>query len=177
MRPCGPSGRPSPVRTTLGLLLLFLAVPLQAALAGGPAGGVDLSLVATYFCGLYYGKGAGVGSGAALGLFLDGCTLGPPGQHLVGRSLAGYLAGAFGERVVQRGPLLHAVALALLTAAVHLAEWTLLPVAGAVAPPAAELLGRLALEVPLTAAAGAVLVVAAERVGLGPRDTTYYPHR
>ncbi len=165
------------MRTLLGLLLLFLAVPLQVALSSATRGFVDLSLVATYFCGLYYGKGAGLAAGAGLGLFLDGCTLGPTGQHLIGRVLAGYAAGTLGEQAYTRGGLLHFVALALLTAAVHTIEWLLLPLAGGTGPSPRALFTAMAVDVPLTAAAGALLVVTAIRLGLGPRDTTYYPHR
>jgi len=165
------------MRTLLGLLLLFLAVPLQVILSSATRGFVDLSLVATYFCGLYFGKGAGLAVGGGLGIFLDGCTLGPPGQHLIGRAVAGYVAGALGERTYARGLLLHLVALTLLTGAVHTLEWLLLPLAGGAVPSLGAFFAAVAVDTPLTAAAGTLLVTVAVRLGLGPRDTTYYPHR
>ncbi len=165
------------MRTLVGLLLLFLAVPLQVALSSATHGFVDLSLVATYFCGLYFGKGAGLAVGASLGIFLDGCTLGPPGQHLIGRAVTGYVAGALGERTYVRGPLLHLVALALLTAAIHTLEWLLLPLAGGVVPAPGAFFAALVVDMPVTAVVGALLVYGAIRFGLGPRDTTYYSHR
>lgn len=165
------------MRTLVGLLLLFLAVPLQVALSSTTYGFVDLSLVATYFCGLYFGKGAGIPVGAGLGLFLDGCTLGPPGQHLIGRAVAGYVAGSLGGRAYARGPLLHLVALALLTVAIHTLEWLLLPLAGGAVPSPGAFFSSLAVDTPLTAVVGALLVYGALRFGLGPRDTTYHPHR
>jgi len=165
------------MRTLLGLLLLFLAVPLQVTLSSATRGFVDLSLVATYFCGLYFGKGTGLAAGGGLGLFLDGCTLGPPGQHLIGRAVAGYLAGALGERTYARGPLLHLVALGVLTAAIHTLEWLLLPLAGGAVPSPGAFFAALVVDTPLTAAVGALLVYGTICLGLGPRDTTYYPHR
>ena len=165
------------MRTLLGLLLLFLAVPLQVILSSATRGFVDLSLVATYFCGLYYGKGAGLAVGSGLGLFLDGCTLGPPGRHLIGRAVAGYVAGALGERTYARGPLLHLVALTLLTGAIHTLEWLLLPLAGGAVPSLGAFFAAVAVDTPLTAVVGTLLVYGAIRLGLGPRDTTYYSHR
>jgi len=165
------------MRTLLGLLLLFLAVPLQVTLSSATRGFVDLSLVATYFCGLYFGKGAGLAVGGGLGLFLDGCTLGPPGQHLIGRAVAGYAAGTLGERTYARGPLVHLVALTLFTAAIHTLEWLLLPLAGGVVPSLGSFFAAVVVDTPLTAVVGSLLVYGAVRLGFGPRDTTYHSHR
>jgi len=165
------------MRTVAGLILLFLAVPLQVVVSSQTHAFVDLSLVATYFCGRYYGRGAGVAVGGGLGLFLDGCTLGPAGQHLIGRAVAGYLAGVLGARGFAPSPLLHLVALALLTGAIHTLEWLLLPLAGGVVPSPMDFLIAVAVDTPLTAVVGTLLVLAVARLGLGPMDTTYYPHR
>jgi len=52
-----------------------------------------------------------------------------------------------------------------------------LPLAGGAVPSLGAFFAAVAVDTPLTAGVGAVLVYGAVRLGLGPRDTTYYPHR
>jgi len=165
------------MRNLAGIFLLLLSVPLQVSLTTLTGLHCDLSLVAIYFCGLYYGKPAGIATGAGLGLFLDGLSLGPIGQRLISRACAGYLAAAAGRRVHARSLLFHFVALLGLGGFTLASEWFLATLTGQTVPGGTRLLLTAVPELLLTATVGVAAIAAGLRCGFAPDDLSYFPHR
>jgi len=165
------------MRNFAGILLLLLSVPLQVSLTTLTGLRCDLSLVAIYFCGLYYGKAAGIGAGAGLGLFLDGLSLGPIGQRLISRACAGYLAAATGQRVHARTLPFHFVALVVLGSLTLTGEWFLASLTGQAVPGGMRTLWTAVPELLLTATVGVAAIAAGLRCGFAPDDLSYFPHR
>jgi rod shape-determining protein MreD len=165
------------MRSLAGILVLLLSVPLQVSFTTLTGLHCDLSLVAVYFSGLYYGKTAGIAAGAGLGLFLDGLSLGSVGLRLISRTIAGYLAAATGRHVYARNPLFHLVSLLALGSLTHAVEWLLVVLTGHAAPVGVGVLVAEAPQVVLTAVVGVVAIAGAVRCGFAPADLSYYPHR
>ena len=165
------------MRNLAGILLLLLSVPLQVSLTTLTGLHCDLSLVAIYFCGVYYGKAAGIGAGASLGLFLDGLSLGPLGQRLITRACAGYLAAAAGRQVHLRTLPFHFVALLILGMATLSGEWLLATITGQAVPDGIHTLLKALPELLLTATVGVAAIAAALRCGFAPDDLSYFPYR
>lgn len=165
------------MRSFAGILVVLLSVPLQVSFTTLTGLHCDLSLIAIYFCGLYYGKSAGIVTGAGLGLFLDGLSLGSVGMRLISRTIAGYLAAVTGRHVYARNPLFHMVSLLALGSLTHAVEWLLVILTGQAAPVGMGVLVTEAPQVALTAVVGVVIIAAALRCGFSPADLSYYPHR
>jgi rod shape-determining protein MreD len=166
------------MRSLVGILVVLLSVPLQVSFTTVTTGlHCDLSLVAVYFCGLYYGKTAAIASGAGLGLFLDGLSQGTVGLHLISRTVAGYAAAVTGRHVYARNPVFHFLSLLVLGSLTHAAEWFLLSLLGQTAMRGSEIFVTEVPQVLLTAGVGVVAISVALRCGFAPADLSYYPHR
>jgi rod shape-determining protein MreD len=165
------------MRSLAGILVVVLSVPLQVSFRTLTGLHCDLALVAVYFCGLYYGKSAGIVAGAGLGLFLDGLSLGSVGLHLMSRVIAGYVAAVTGRHVHARNPLFHFVSLLALGSLTHAVEWLLVSLIGQATLGGPGVLVGEAQQVLLTAVVGVMAISVALRCGFAPADLSYYPYR
>jgi rod shape-determining protein MreD len=165
------------MRSLAGILVVVLSVPLQVSFTTLTGLHCDLSLVVIYFCGLYYGKTAGMAAGAGLGLFLDGLSLGFVGLRLISRTVAGYMAAVSRRHLFARNPLFHFMSLLVLGSLTHMVEWLLVVLIGQATLGEGQILLTEVPQVVLTAAVGVIAISAALRCGFAPDDLSHYPHR